>query len=47
MRLIIGYNATTNEIAISDSWGQIAAERWMYAGTAAKISQGDLGYLSW
>jgi hypothetical protein len=47
MRLIIGYNATTNEIAISDSWGEVAAERWMYAPTALKISQGEVGYLSW
>jgi hypothetical protein len=47
MRLIIGYNANTNEIAISDSWGPAAAERWMYAPTALKISQGQLSYLSW
>ena len=47
MRLIIGYNTATNEIAISDSWGAAAAERWMYAGTAVKISQGQLAYLSW
>ena len=47
MRLIIGYNTATNEIAISDSWGTAAAERWMYAGTAVKISQGQLAYLSW
>jgi hypothetical protein len=47
MRLIIGYNAATNEIAISDSWGAAAAERWMYAPTAVKISQGQLAYLSW
>jgi hypothetical protein len=47
MRLIIGYNPATNEIAISDSWGEAAAERWMYAPTAVKISQGQLAYLSW
>jgi hypothetical protein len=47
MRLIIGYNTATNEIAISDSWGPAAAERWMYAPTALKISQGQLSYLSW
>jgi hypothetical protein len=47
MRLIIGYNAATNEIAISDSWGEAMAERWMYVGTADRISQGQIGYLSW
>jgi hypothetical protein len=47
MRLIIGYNTASNEIAISDSWGAAAAERWMYAPTAVKISQGQLAYLSW
>jgi hypothetical protein len=47
MRLIIGYNAATNEIAISDSWGEAAAERWLYAPTAQRISQGELDYLSW
>jgi hypothetical protein len=46
-RMIIGYNAATNEIAISDSWGERFAERWMYAPTASKISQGQLNYLSW
>ncbi len=45
--MIIGYNATTNEIAISDSWGREFTERWMSIGTADKISQGSLGYLSW
>ncbi len=47
MRLIIGYNAATGEIAISDSWGSAMAERWLYAPTAKRISQGDLTYLSW
>ena len=47
MRLIIGYNESTDEIAISDSWGAAAAERWLYVPTANRISQGDLTYLSW
>lgn len=47
MRLIIGYNATTDEIAISDSWGNAMAERWMPVKTALRISQGKIGYLSW
>lgn len=47
MRLIIGYNAATDEIAISDSWGETMAERWMYAGTAKRINQGEMAYLSW
>ena len=47
LRLIIGYNQTTNEIAISDSWGQSMAERWIYAPTATRVNQGSLFYLSW
>jgi hypothetical protein len=47
MRLIIGYNATTQEIAVSDSWGPAAAERWLYVPTAVRISQGRLSYVSW
>ena len=47
MRLIIGYNAATDEIAISDSWGAAMAERWLYIGTAKKISQNEIAYLTW
>ena len=35
--LIIGYNEKTREIAISDSWGRIAKERWMTEEEAKQI----------
>jgi hypothetical protein len=37
--LIIGYNKETGEIAISDSWGERAAERWVTAAEAEQVSQ--------
>lgn len=37
--LIIGYNKTTGEIAISDSWGMRAAERWVTLAEAEQVSQ--------
>ena len=37
--MIIGYNARTGEVAISDSWGPEFAERWVTAEEAAKVSQ--------
>ena len=40
VRLIIGYNDKTGEIAFSDSWGPQAAERWMTQEEAQAISQG-------
>jgi len=42
MCMIIGYNAATHEIAISDSWGPQYAERWMTEEEANAISQGQL-----
>jgi hypothetical protein len=39
VRLIIGYNDKTGEIAFSDSWGPRAAERWMTQEEAQAISQ--------
>lgn len=47
LRMIIGYNATTKEIAISDSWGERAAERWMTVEEAAATSQGFLTIIKW
>lgn len=47
MRMIIGYNAATNEIAISDSWGPYAAERWMTVEEASAISAGILCVIRW
>jgi hypothetical protein len=35
--LIIGYNERTREIAISDSWGRAAKERWMTEEEAKQI----------
>ena len=40
VRLIIGYNDKTRELAFSDSWGPQAAERWMTEEEAQAISQG-------
>ena len=37
--LIIGYNEKTREIAISDSWGRAAKERWMTEEEAKQIQQ--------
>lgn len=37
--LIIGYNKATGEIAISDSWGMRAAERWVTLTEAEQVSQ--------
>jgi len=39
VRLIIGYNDKTGEIAISDSWGSHYAERWMTVEEANAMSQ--------
>jgi hypothetical protein len=40
-RMIIGYNATTQEIAISDSWSMAFAIRWMTLNEANKINAGQ------
>jgi len=37
MRMIIGYNKKTDEIAITDSWGKGFEERWMTLEEAAAI----------
>ncbi|MCE0499605.1 MAG: hypothetical protein LV481_16825 [Methylacidiphilales bacterium] len=47
MRMIIGYNAQTDEFAISDSWGQRFAERWITVKEAQNISQNELDYVQW
>jgi len=39
VRMIIGYNHTTKEIAISDSWSERYAERWISLEEADAISQ--------
>ncbi len=40
-RMIIGYNATTNEIAISDSWSKAFTIRWMTLREANAINLGQ------
>jgi hypothetical protein len=45
--LIIGYNATTGEIAVSDSWGPEYRERWITAEEAEAISQRYLSVITW
>jgi hypothetical protein len=40
-RMIIGYNANTNEIAISDSWSKAFAIRWMTLPEANAINNGQ------
>jgi len=40
--LIIGYNAATRELAVSDSWGPQFAERWITLEEAEAISQGEI-----
>ena len=45
--LIIGYNRTTKEIAVSDSWGPRFQERWIPAAAAQKVSQDEYWVLSW
>lgn len=40
--MIIGYNKETGEVAVSDSWGEEYAERWMTIEEAEAISQRSL-----
>ena len=46
VRMIIGYNEATDEIAFSDSWGPGAAERWMTQEEAQAISQGGYQFIN-
>ena len=46
-RMIIGYNAKTGEIAISDSWSRAFAIRWMTLPEANAISDGHLYVISY
>ncbi|MEZ0299122.1 MAG: hypothetical protein ACAI35_21930 [Candidatus Methylacidiphilales bacterium] len=47
MRMIVGYNAKTKEIAISDSWGKWAELRWLTLDEAQSITAGDLAVMRW
>ncbi len=40
--MIIGYNKETEEIAVSDSWGESYKERWMTQEEANAVSQGQI-----
>ncbi|MCX6910276.1 MAG: hypothetical protein NTY01_19835 [Verrucomicrobia bacterium] len=44
MRMIIGYNPRTKEVAISDSWGKHAEERWITLEEAQAMTQGDSAF---
>lgn len=46
LRMIIGYNEKTGEIAFSDSWGPEATERWMTEEEAQAISQGGYQFIN-
>jgi len=47
MRLIIGYNEKTSEIAISDSWGKGSEERWLTLEEAKSTTQSELTIIKW
>ena len=47
INLIIGYNAETREVCISDSWGASYAERWVPLHLMQLIEQGALMALKW
>lgn len=40
--MIVGYNAETDEIAVSDSWGPNYVERWIPIDQAEQVSQGSI-----
>jgi hypothetical protein len=46
VRMIIGYNEATGEIAFSDSWGAHSTERWMTQEEAQAISQGGYQFIN-
>lgn len=47
LRMIIGYNPNTKEVAISDSWGERMAERWLTLEEANATSMGMLSIIKW
>ena len=47
MRMIIGYNVQSDELAISDSWGESCALRWITVKEAQNITRNDLEYIQW
>jgi hypothetical protein len=47
MRMIIGCNAKTREVAITDSWGEEFKERWMTLEEAEAMSQDKFWQVRW
>ena len=47
MRMIVGYNKETREVAISDSWGEKYAERWLPFDVLEELSQGMFYTIRW
>jgi hypothetical protein len=47
VRMIIGYNEETGEMAISDSWGRGSEERWMTLEEASAVSLRELTVIRW
>jgi hypothetical protein len=47
MCLIIGYNEVSEEICISDSWGEEFARRWVLIEEAATVSRDIFYVISW
>jgi hypothetical protein len=45
--MLIGYNAQTRELAMSDSWGPEYAERWLTEEEAQAINGGVLWIIKW
>lgn len=45
--MLIGYNAQTRELAMSDSWGPEYAERWLTEEEAQAITGGALWVIKW
>jgi hypothetical protein len=45
--LIIGYNRSTGELAISDSWGPAYEKRWITQEEAIAVSKGETSVIGW
>jgi hypothetical protein len=44
VRMIVGYNAKTGEVAISDSWGKRFEERWATVEEAQAMTQHETAF---
>jgi hypothetical protein len=44
IRMIVGYNAKTGEVAISDSWGQRFEQRWAAVEEAQAMTQNEMAF---